>query len=302
MVYLLLSILCSSSIALIFKYTETKDMNRYGITSVNYLTASLVSLCMMLSVPDLVFNFNTIEGPQSLLSVFSGRTKTFNIPGSIYYAILLGIVTGFCFYYSFIFYQKSVRDCGASLSGMFGKLGILIPMIVSIVIWREFPSRLQTVGISLSLLSILIINMDTKNTNFKWKASLLFLFLFGGLAEFSNKLFQQYALTTYKTLFLFVVFTIALLVSIISTLRYGKSLTLKDVFFGFLVGIPNLFSSYFLIMSLNHLPTTVVFPVYSAGSIIIILLGSRVFYNELLMKKEWIAVITTLVALVLINI
>ena len=35
MVYLFLAILCSSSIALIFKYSEDAKMNRYVVTSVN---------------------------------------------------------------------------------------------------------------------------------------------------------------------------------------------------------------------------------------------------------------------------
>ena len=41
MFYLLLAIICSASIALIFKYTETRKTNRYVITSANYFMLSL---------------------------------------------------------------------------------------------------------------------------------------------------------------------------------------------------------------------------------------------------------------------
>jgi len=302
MIYLLLGILCSSSIALIFKHTETQNLNRYGITSVNYIAASLVSLFMMLKVKSVHYSLNLPEAFSQFGDIISKTSDQLGYSGSTLWAIALGILTGACFYYSFIYYQKSVRECGATLSGMFGKLGILIPMIVSVVLWRELPTGFQTLGIILSMLSIIMVNYDSSNSNFKWQSTLVLLFLFGGLAEFSNKLFQKYAITDYKSLFLFVIFAIAFLVSLSSTIRHGKRINFKDIFWGFLVGIPNLFSSFFLIMALDHLPTTVVFPVYSAGSIIVILLGSTLLYKEAIRKKDWIAICTTIVALILINV
>lgn len=43
MFYLLLAIVCSGSIALIFKYSESKECNRALVTTFNYLTATLIS-------------------------------------------------------------------------------------------------------------------------------------------------------------------------------------------------------------------------------------------------------------------
>ncbi|TDO92016.1 hypothetical protein DFR79_10842 [Halanaerobium saccharolyticum] len=40
MIYLLLAVLCSSSIALIFKFSESNDLYRYIITSANYFAAA----------------------------------------------------------------------------------------------------------------------------------------------------------------------------------------------------------------------------------------------------------------------
>ena len=51
MLYLLLAIICSASIALLFKHSETTGMNRYAVTSTNYVTASLVSLLLLYSHP-----------------------------------------------------------------------------------------------------------------------------------------------------------------------------------------------------------------------------------------------------------
>lgn len=47
MFYLMLAIICSASIALMFKYTENSNANRYVITSANYFIAVVISLVMI---------------------------------------------------------------------------------------------------------------------------------------------------------------------------------------------------------------------------------------------------------------
>ena len=48
MFYLFLATLCSATIALIFKHTESSNSNRYLITSSNYFIAFAISLFIML--------------------------------------------------------------------------------------------------------------------------------------------------------------------------------------------------------------------------------------------------------------
>lgn len=49
MFYLTLAIISSAAIALIFKYSENTNSNRYLITSTNYFVASMISLFMIIS-------------------------------------------------------------------------------------------------------------------------------------------------------------------------------------------------------------------------------------------------------------
>jgi multidrug transporter EmrE-like cation transporter len=62
-----------------------------------------------------------------------------------------------------------------------------------------------------------------------------------------------------------------------------------------------MFSSFFLIRALDFLPTAVVFPVYSAGSMALILILSRVLYGEKLSARHYGAIGMTMIALVMIN-
>ncbi|GEK88969.1 Multidrug transporter EmrE [Alkalibacterium putridalgicola] len=303
MFYLFLSILCSASIALIFKYTENTDTNRYVITSANYFIAFVTSLIMIVYrrlldgvVREMPFIDDValfMENDQHILSPYS----------SIIWGILIGAVAGIFFFLSFVYYQKSVRDSGVGISGTVAKLGILIPMIFSILIWREFPTSVQWVGILLSLVSIIVINLSKKSIKtFDFKPTVLLLFIFGGMAEFSNKIYQKYALNDYKDVFLFTIFFVAFLISVSYTVNKKAKVKLSDILTGFAVGIPNLFSSYFLILSLDTLKTSVAFPIYSAGSIVLINIGGLLIYRERLAPKNQLAIAMTIIALILINI
>lgn len=302
MFFLFLATLCSASIALIFKYTESNNTNRLVITSANYFMAFSISLFLFLTQG----SFKGITKESSFFEEFSFLLSQENYVLSPYssmvWGALVGSIAGIFFFLSFVFYQKSVRENGAGLSGAFSKIGILVPMILSIILWKEIPTRLQWMGIILAVASILLVNLskeDPEKIDVKYR--LILLFLFGGLAEFSNKIYQQYALNQYRDVFLFFVFFVAFLISIFYTFKEKGQISKKDILTGFAVGIPNLFSSYFLILALDSLKTSVVFPIYSAASILMITLGSFIIFKEKINNKNKVAIVLTIIALVMIN-
>lgn len=289
-------------IALIFKFTETRQTNRYVITSANYFIAFTTSLLMiyMKKIYPIQGGINQFVSEYRML--FSGELDVFSPFSSIIWGMIIGSIAGVFFFLSFIFYQKSVKENGVALSGTFAKLGILIPMIFSIILWRELPTSLQWIGIVLSLIAIIIVNLSKASRDkFDVNTTLILLFLFGGMAEFSNKIYQNYALNDYKDVFLFFVFFVAFLISSVYSIKKKSTFTLKDVFIGFGVGIPNLFSSYFLILALDTLKTSVVFPIYSAGSIVLITILGWLIFGETIKRKNVIAIVMIIIALILMN-
>ena len=275
---LFMAILCSASIALIFRFSEHRDMNRYALTSANYVTACLISIAFWSAAPATLFTPNSLP------------------------AVIIGTAAGLVFYLSFIYYQKSVRHHGASLSGAFAKLGILVPMVLSILLWREIPAMLQWIGIVLALASILLANWPgASGWRSAFRRSLILLFLCGGLAEFTSKIFQKYSVSDAKPVFLFLTFFTALIFSGTKTVRIGLPVTCRDILTGVAVGVPNLFSSFFMIDALQTIPAPVAFPVFSAGTIIVIVAGARVLFRERISPREFAAIILTIIALILIN-
>lgn len=302
MFYLILAIVCSASIALIFKYTEKSNANRYVITSANYFIAFAISLFMIFSRGLLTGITREVSFAKDFSLLSSNNEHILSPYSSIIWGLIVGGLFGSFFFLSFVYYQKSIKENGVGISGTIAKLGILIPMIFSILIWKEFPSTIQWIGILLSLVSILIVNLSQKSLEkFDIKPTIMLLFIFGGMAEFSSKIYQKYALNEYKDIFLFALFFVAFLISIFYAFRKKGEITKKDILTGFAVGIPNLFSSYFLILALATLKTSVVFPIYSAGSIVLINIGGYLLFKEKITRKNQVAIILTVIALVLIN-
>ncbi len=303
MFYLTLAIMCSASIALIFKYTENSNTNRYLITSANYFIAFVTSLFMILFRGLIVGITREISFLEDFKLLSTSSQHLLSPYSSIVWGLIIGGVSGAFFFLSFIYYQKSVKEYGVGVSGTIAKLGILIPMMFSVIVWKEFPSSVQILGIALSLVAIVIVNLSPKSIEkLDFKPIIILLFIFGGMAEFSTKIYQKYALNEYKDIFLFAVFFVAFAISAFYTLREKRKITVKDILTGFAVGIPNLFSSYFLILSLDTLKTSVAFPIYSAGSIVLINIGGFLIFKEKIARKNQVAILLTVIALVLINI
>ncbi|MCG8339427.1 MAG: SMR family transporter [Proteobacteria bacterium] len=304
MLYLLLAVACSSVIGIIFKISEQRESNRYLVTSMNYLTAVVFSGYMLAhsSLPEVTIYLNLGEFIGRLVELFQTNTGLLSSADSVLWSVILGTFTGWIYCTAFIYYQISVRKNGIALSGMFSRLGVLLPMTLSIIVWQEIPTQIQTVGIVLCLFSIVLVNFNFREgERFQITGSLVLLFFFFGIAIFCNKIFQKYAQLELKPLFLFCLFLSALILSLTVSIKYVSVLKKEELLIGFLVGVPNLFASYFLILSLDQIKASIAFPVFSAGTIILMTVVAVIFFSEKITPKNGVAIVLTAFALVLIN-
>ena len=304
MLFLLLAILCSASIALIFKHSESADRNRYAITSANYLAACIASAILLaakrLSLPP---DFAVGDALREIADALAANGTRLSPGGSIAWAVLVGLGAGAFVCLGFLFYQIGIRRHGVGLAGAFAKLGILVPMSLALVLWREMPTAMQWAGIALAAFSIVLVNWPSQgNLKRAVRPALLLLCLFVGVAEFSNKVFQKYGLPDHKALFLLVVFFVAFVCSLAATAANRKPVRRGDVLTGLVVGLPNIFSAYFMILALDRLPAAVAFAAYGAGTIVVINLAGALLFKEKLSRRELAVVALTIIALVLINV
>ncbi len=280
MIYLLLAILSSASMALALRLFRDPAGNRYGIILGNYLTCILLALVL------------TPRGS----SVFSGSDST----------VLMGAVTGFFYVSALVGMQTSVHRNGAGLTAAFARLGLVISLLVSVLFFRERPAPLQFVGVALVLAALVLIHAGGESGSKKGFGILLLTLLFSGGADAMSKVFEQLGNPAENSRFFFWLFVTALLMTagfaMLEGRRTGKKLVLRELAAGAVVGIPNYFSSYLLLRSLQSLPAFLVFPVFSTGTILLTLLAGAVFFKERLTKRQTLGVCLILAALVLLNI
>ncbi len=300
MLALILATCCSATIALVVKHSEARDRNRYAVTSANYFAACAVSGFLVFRTGSPFHQGFSLAAALSAMS--SNFGQDLEQGAGLAWAMTAGLGAGLFFFLALITYQVGSRRHGMSLPGAFMKLGALVPMTLSLLLWREWPGAWQWGAIGLAIFAILLVIRPEPGALKNGMGPLLLLIcLFGGIAQFSNKVFQKYGVQENRALFLLFTFATALLCSLLASLRTRRPVVFQDLLFGFAIGVPNLFASYFLIMALATLPAAVAYPAFAAGAILLISLVDVLFFKARLRPREWIAVALIAVALFMVN-
>lgn len=304
MIYLMLNVACGAIIATIFKINGSKDVNKYAVITANYCVALAFSLIVSLYKGKFaLLNSNSMQMFfYEMKSVFAGN-KIFSVEASAIWAMIIGCPLGYSYCLSFLKYQKTITENGMGISNMFMRISVIIPMIISIILWKEYPTAIQFLGILLCFASIVLFNVDFKSSKkIMINADLLLLLLFGGISQFSAKLYQKFAVVECKEVLTFFIFLAALIASIVFLIKGKNKISRNDYMAGIAIGIPNVLSTIFLILALNCMNTSIVYVLSSVSSIIIVMLIGLLFFKENIGRKDIVGIITTVIAVVLINI
>ena len=285
MIYLLLSIICSASMAIVLKIFHTQTGNRYGILLGNYLTCILIAFIML---------------PEKRL-VLAPAPET----------ILCGVVGGFFFVVALVTMQSSIRANGAILTTAFSRLGLLIPLAVSIFVFGEKPDIRQFFGILLVLAALLLLNAREDQTGTEGRnqvGSFILLpltLLTFGCGDTISKVFERVGTRSQDQLLFFDLFvTAAILTMGLAILEYrktGRKILGRELAAGILVGIPNYFASAFLLQALVRLPAFFVYPACSTCTILLVMAVSALCFRERPTKRQYAGVGMILLALVLLS-
>lgn len=141
MINLILAIISSSLVSIAMRVGEGRAKNNIGMLSVNYF------ICMILSI------------------IYVGVGNLFQTGEGLGTAIGLGTINGFFYISSLVLFQNSVKQNGVVLSAIFMKLGIMMPLVISIVLFKEMPTVVQMFGFVIAIIAIVLINLKGKNIN-----------------------------------------------------------------------------------------------------------------------------------------
>lgn len=278
MIYLLLAVVSSALVSVIMRLSTGKVKSGLGMLAMNYLTA---------------FSLNVISSGSGFGNFGSAGFK---------FTLLFGLVNGVLYLGSFLSFQRCVGKNGVVLSAVFMKLGILVPVLMSICVFGESPSLLQVLGFVIAVAAIIIINSGSESQKGSFNLSLVFLLVMSGLADGSLKVFEQFCSDGLKNLFFTMTFLTAHCICLFSLLKQKEKIGLNEISFGCLIGIPNYMSSRFLLLSLQNMPAVIVYPTCSVATVLVVTLTGVAAFKEKLIKKQWLAMVMILAALVLLNV
>lgn len=255
MLYLGLAVACSLAIAMIFKLSERRSLDRVSLLTVNYAVAFVVAGTLLAA------GFGAV-GEGLALS-----------PG----LVALGVWTGALFIGGFVLFSYAILLAGMSLATGVMRLAVALPFLASWFVWGEVPSGAQLVGLAVAGVAFFLIarrgdqpavdlHVEQRHPA-AWKVAgvLALLFLAGGAVDTSMKAFGElYAGTNSRALFLLMVFGVAFGLGlgwvVWRGLRGGQWVRREEVGLGILLGLVNYGSAEFILQAIARLPGPFVFP------------------------------------------
>lgn len=278
MVYLLLAIFSSSMIAIMMRIGSDRVSGNLSMLATNYLVCSLLGMAY------------------AGFDVVVPNTPGFSV------TLWLGLLSGVLYLAGLVSFQTNTGKHGVVLSSVFMKLGLLVPIAVSVLFFKEVPTLVQIAGFCIAVFAILLINLKKEGNGKGFGFGLILMLLLSGGADVMAKFFDAFAPESLSSLYLFYTFATAFALCVVLVIHKKERPGFRALLYGTLVGIPNFFSAKFLLGALGKLPAVVVYPSFSVGTMLIVTLAGVAVFRERLSKVQWIALAVIIVALVLLNI
>jgi len=280
MIYLILAIISSASISILMRISEKYMKNEMAMFMANY------GVCMMLS---LLFMKDVAQVGQQFASAG-------------FVTLGLGVLSGIMYLANFLFYKYNMKENGIVMSATFMKLGVLVPTIMAVLVFGEKLTGLRFAGIAMAVVAIVIIHFEKDAiSKSKHVMGLLLLLLLSGFTDSLANVFEKMGAAESKDIYLLVTFGTAFFITIFVILYKKVKVGKMELLFGALIGIPNYFSSRFLLLALEEVDAVLVYPTYSVATMIVIMLAGVCAFQEKIGKKKLVALAMILVALGLLN-
>ena len=278
MLFLLLAIFSSSMISIVMRFSSGKITGNLSMLATNYF------ICSFLGAAYAGFDLAAAEDP--------GFSRT----------VVIGLISGVLYLAAFVAFQTNTNKRGVVLSSVFMKLGLLVPIVASVLFFKELPTAVQIIGFCIAIFAILLINLRNDGRGKGFGFGLILMLLLSGGADVMAKIFDVFAPQAHSALYLFYNFATAFTLCVLLVIQKKERPGLRELLYGALIGIPNFFSAKFLLASLTKLPAVVVYPSFSVGTMLIVTMIGVLVFRERLSNLQWGAMGAIVAALILLNI
>ncbi|MDN3585748.1 DMT family transporter [Pedobacter aquatilis] len=281
MVFIILSVFCSVTVAVLLKLAKRYNISIIQAVTVNYLIALL--LCFLFFKPDV-----------SLINA--------SAPWSIYIALAILLPS------IFLVLAASVKNLGIVKTDIAQRLSLFIPIVAAYFIFKENFNQLKFVGLAVGFAAIVLTFLrksDVGKSSNRWLYPISVFIGFGVI----DVLFKQIALHKEfpYTTSLFIVFCLAFIVSllIVTSMILAKKtkIQLVNLGCGFILGLFNFGNILFYMKAhkaLSQNPSTV-FAAMNLGVIVVGSLIGVLVFKEKLTRINYIGIAFAICAVILIT-
>ena len=286
MLFLALNIVLLSGFGLFLKHAKDNQQRLNPIGFVNYLSAFFISGWVLSQEPDFEFSKLTF---------------------------VLGISNGVTYAAGFELFTLGIRLSGIVVTAALVRLSIVIPILVSMLLWQEIPNVWQTIGLLLTFVAIPLLSQREKEPTYKFTperpevsqglgvAVVITILLVTGISRLTMKTFNEMCPVDEKSLYMSLLFGVATLIYLGICLYQRTWPNWWEVFYGTLVGICNVAGSWALLIALDKVSALIVFPMSSSGGVLFTMFVGMVFLRERLSRPSLIGAGIAALALILVN-
>ena len=285
MIYLLLSVLSSSIIFVVFKLFQKFGVNTLQAIVVNYFIACLVGF------------FGYV--PKTDLSL---------VPEKLWF--LGTLILGGLFIIVFNLAAITTQRSGLSVVAVATKMSVVIPVAFGILLYDESTGILKLAGIILALIAVYLSSVKSREGIAIKKKNLIFpllVFIGSGIIDTMIKYLEvTYVSVDDVALFSTTIFAIAGTIGfgilVVQAFLGRLRVTGKNLLGGIVLGIPNYFSIYFLVLALRSkgFESSTVFTINNVAIVLLSTLLGILLFKERLIRKNWIGIILAIISIILV--
>ena len=286
MIYLLLSIVFSTSLFVIFKYFDIFKIDTLKAIVVNYIVAFILGFVLA------EIDFSVAELPSQ--PWFFG-------------AMTLGLLFVSIFFVMALTAQRN----GVSVVSVAGKMSVVIPVIFGVVLYNESLSAIKIIGIVLAVIAVYLASVKEDLEKHE-KAGLLLpgiLFLGSGAIDTLLKYVEiNFVKENEVSLFSGSLFGFAaffgLLILAFKTIQKREAFGLKNIIAGIVLGVPNYYSIVFLIKALQNknLESSTLFTINNVAIVVVSTLIGLLIFKESFSLKNKIGIALAITGIILVAI
>ena len=280
--FLILAILSSFCIGILIKLNESRGVNTLVVLAGNYLSASALGWAFVCG-----YGVGSIS-PSTLA---------------------LGLGGGLLWPTTFFLMMWGIRRYGLAITGSVSRLSLAVPVLAALLFLGEVLTPATGAGLPAACVAFLLISplrrgdVRRVDTRALWFFPLLVLLM--GTVDFWVNLFNKVGAAEEKFLFVTLIFSFSCVPAWAAVLIKKQRVERAAVMRGLLLGIPNFFSTFFLLESLRSPVfadlSMVVYALYSVCGVALAFGAGALFWKERVTRANIVGVLFAVAAIVLLN-